>query len=92
MDHTARLFDIHTCVRVRERDERIVVISSCEIDCLSGVSDVRCSGKCKQTFRGHVDAVNRVAFLPFTNTLASCSGDKTVCSLSFPLPLRVRLL
>jgi sperm-associated antigen 16 protein len=35
-------------------------------------------GKCKQTFRGHVDSVNHVGFIPYTNNLFTCSGDKTL--------------
>ncbi|KAL2916767.1 hypothetical protein HK105_203546 [Polyrhizophydium stewartii] len=31
-----------------------------------------------QTFRGHADSVNHVGWQPFTNTLFTCSGDKTV--------------
>jgi WD40 repeat protein len=36
------------------------------------------SGKCKHTFRGHADSVNYVGFMPFTNTIYTCSGDKTI--------------
>lgn len=35
-------------------------------------------GKCRQTFRGHADSVNAIGFQPYTNTLYTCSGDKTV--------------
>jgi sperm-associated antigen 16 protein len=31
-----------------------------------------------QALRGHADSVNEVAWLPFTNALASASSDKTV--------------
>lgn len=34
--------------------------------------------RCRQTFRGHVDSVNDVRFLPFSNLLCTASGDKTV--------------
>merc|ERR1711972_591013 len=34
--------------------------------------------KCRQTFRGHVDSVNYVAFQPYSNNLVTASGDKTV--------------
>lgn len=30
------------------------------------------------TLRGHADSVNEVAFLPFLNTLVTCSADKSV--------------
>lgn len=30
------------------------------------------------TLRGHADSVNDAAFLPFSNTLATCSADKSV--------------
>ena len=36
------------------------------------------SQRCRQTFRGHVDSVNAVAWQPFTNNLCTGSGDKTV--------------
>ena len=36
------------------------------------------TGKAKQAFRGHVDSVNSVCFQPFSNTIATGSGDKTV--------------
>ena len=35
-------------------------------------------GKCKQTLRGHVDAVNCVTWVPYTNTVCTGSADKTV--------------
>ena len=34
--------------------------------------------KSRFTFRGHVDSVNSIQFLPFSQTFASGSGDKTV--------------
>ena len=36
------------------------------------------SGRCRQTFRGHVDSVNSVCWQPFTNNVCTGSGDKTV--------------
>lgn len=30
------------------------------------------------TLRGHADSVNGAAFIPFLNTLATCSADKSV--------------
>lgn len=36
------------------------------------------SQRCRQTFRGHVDSVNAIAWQPFTNNLCTGSGDKTV--------------
>jgi len=36
------------------------------------------TNKSRFTFRGHVDSVNSVHFLPYTQTFASASGDKTV--------------
>jgi len=35
-------------------------------------------GKCKQTFRGHVDSINELCWLPYSNTLATASSDKTL--------------
>ena len=35
-------------------------------------------GVCLSTLRGHADAVNDAAFLPFSNALATCSADKSV--------------
>ena len=34
--------------------------------------------RCRQTFRGHVESVNYVAFQPFSNNVLTASGDKTV--------------
>ena len=34
--------------------------------------------KSRFTFRGHVDSVNSIQFMPFSQTFASGSGDKTV--------------
>ena len=34
--------------------------------------------KSRFTYRGHVDSVNSVQFLPYTQIFASASGDKTV--------------
>ncbi len=36
------------------------------------------TGRVRQTFRGHVDSVNAVAWQPFAVHLATASGDKTV--------------
>ena len=36
------------------------------------------SGQCVVTLRGHADSVNAVRFLPFSNTLCTCSADKTI--------------
>lgn len=33
---------------------------------------------CRHSLRGHVDNVNSVCFIPFSNLLLSCSGDKTI--------------
>lgn len=30
------------------------------------------------TLRGHADSVNGVVFMPYSNTLVSCSADKTL--------------
>lgn len=30
------------------------------------------------TLRGHADSINAVQFLPYSNTVATCSADKTV--------------
>lgn len=34
--------------------------------------------RCRQTFRGHTDSVNGIAFQHFGNQLATCSADKTI--------------
>jgi len=34
--------------------------------------------RCRQTLRGHVDSVNAVCFQPYSNNVATASGDKTV--------------
>ena len=36
------------------------------------------SERCRNTLRGHADSVNSVEFLPFSNTLCTCSADKTI--------------
>lgn len=36
------------------------------------------TGRCRQTFRGHVDAINSISFQPFSNNICTGSGDKTV--------------
>ena len=57
------------------------------------------SGVCAVTLRGHADSVNRVKFIPYSDSLASCSADKTVSlwdirTVSFShhlfLPLRLQ--
>merc|ERR1712028_262622 len=35
-------------------------------------------GRCRQTFRGHVDSVNSICFQPYSNNICTGSGDKTV--------------
>lgn len=45
---------------------------------------------CVSTLRGHADSVNEVAFLPFSNILATCSADKSVSmwdtrTVSYPM-------
>ena len=35
-------------------------------------------GRCLVSLRGHADSVNAVSFLPFSNTICSCSADKTL--------------
>lgn len=47
-------------------------------DCYDLVSNYWCSGVCILTLRGHADSVNSVQFLSYSNTLATCSADKTV--------------
>ena len=42
----------------------------------TGSSHIR--GVCVYTLRGHADSVNTVHFLPYSNTLASASADKTL--------------
>ena len=39
---------------------------------------IHASGQCVVTLRGHADSVNAVRFLPFSNTLCTCSADKTI--------------
>ena len=34
--------------------------------------------RCRYTLRGHADSVNSIEFLPFSNTLLTCSADKTL--------------
>ena len=36
------------------------------------------SERCRNTLRGHTDSVNSIEFLPFSNTLCTCSADKTI--------------
>merc|ERR1711964_464636 len=36
------------------------------------------SMQCRQTFRGHVDSVNHVTFQPYSSSVLTASGDKTV--------------
>ena len=36
------------------------------------------AGRCKQALRGHVDSVNEVCWMPYSNILATGSSDKTV--------------
>ena len=35
-------------------------------------------GQCLASLRGHADSINAVSFLPFSNTICSCSADKTL--------------
>ena len=39
--------------------------------------------KCKQTLRGHVDSVNSVVFQPFSNNVATGSGDTYSATVDF---------
>ena len=34
--------------------------------------------RCRYTLRGHADSVNSIEFLPYSNTLLTCSADKTL--------------
>ena len=36
------------------------------------------SQKCRNIFRGHVDSITSVKFLPFSNVFATASADKTI--------------
>lgn len=36
------------------------------------------SERCRNTLRGHADSVNSIVFLPYSNTLLTCSADKTL--------------
>ena len=45
----------------------------CSFSCVSEYS-----GQCFVTLRGHADSVNSVMWLPYSNTLTTCSADKTV--------------
>lgn len=36
------------------------------------------SVKCRNIFRGHVDSITSVKFIPFSNTFATSSADKTI--------------
>jgi WD40 repeat protein len=62
------------CVDFQETGELLL---SGALDHTTRVWDVE-TGKCRQTLRGHLDAVNSAVWQPFTNTCVTGSGDKTV--------------
>ena len=52
-------------------------LASCSMDNAAKVWDLN-SLRCRYTLRGHTDSVNSIEFLPFSNTLLTCSADKTL--------------
>ena len=50
---------------------------SCSMDHTVKLWDMNMT-KSRFTFRGHVDSVNSIQFLPYSQIFASGSGDKTV--------------
>ena len=63
MDHCCKLWDV-------ERYGNSM--------CYNTLSLSEHSGQCFVTLRGHADSVNSVMWLPYSNTLTTCSSDKTV--------------
>lgn len=52
-------------------------LASCSMDMTAKVWDLN-SLRCRYTLRGHTDSVNSIEFLPYSNTLLTCSADKTI--------------
>jgi len=52
-------------------------VVSCSMDHTCKLWDIE-AAKCRQTYRGHVDSVNCVAFQPYSSHMVSGSGDKTI--------------
>ena len=52
-------------------------LASCSMDHNAKLWDLTV-GRCRQTFRGHVDSINSIAFQPYANVIATASGDKTL--------------
>jgi WD40 repeat protein len=52
-------------------------LASCSMDHNAKLWDLTV-GRCRQTFRGHVDAINGITFQPYANVIATASGDKTL--------------
>ena len=42
------------------------------------IKNVFFSLRCRTTLRGHADSVNSIQFLAYSNTLCTCSADKTI--------------
>ena len=52
-------------------------LASCSMDNTAKVWDLN-SARSRYTLRGHTDSVNSIEFLPFSNTILTCSADKTL--------------
>jgi WD40 repeat protein len=52
-------------------------LASSSMDMTAKVWDLN-SLRCRYTLRGHTDSVNSIEFLPYSNTLLTCSADKTI--------------
>nr|KAJ3421397.1 Sperm-associated antigen 16 protein [Polyrhizophydium stewartii] len=81
-DGTVKLWDFSKGIATLTMSDHTQAVWSCAFhdqgDFLaSGSMDHTANGRCRQTFRGHADSVNHVGWQPFTNTLFTCSGDKT---------------
>jgi WD40 repeat protein len=59
LDHTVRLWDIARCACRRGGPRPLAAPHPAR----------RCSQRCRQTFRGHVDSVNCVTWKPYTTVL-----------------------
>jgi hypothetical protein len=46
--------------------------------------------KCRNTYMGHTDSVNKITFQPFTNYFASCAADKSISIWDMRLGLTVQ--
>lgn len=69
-DHTQVVWD----VKFNDTGE---FLGSCSMDQSVKIWDLN-AGKCKHSLRGHVDSVNALNFINYTNLVLTCSGDKTI--------------